>query len=293
MLVEEPNTVLKELPEREARSVDNSRMHKQSDASRSTDPRPLESEVAHLFSFALGMLVGANAERRIRLRSHTNFEDLPKGYSFAGGKLDYKAGDAVLQTGLHHWFLLELKRGYQECRDELEKPRVGRFKEYVQSQFGELAVLRNASFSRGMTAHRFLYLGRPVDRPHLELATLSYVAWLENVDSERPEVIKARSIPFTTFLLDAGRSIPGFTFDELAEYVSLLNFDESKGGLSGDEAAGMLAIAVDASGGAEMVLRDRLVALLALHRPDVDQQAAAERRRKSYSVPGGGGGGGR
>lgn len=179
---------------------------------------PLESEVAHLFSFALGVVTGFNASKRGD--QLPEFEELPNAYSLAGGSLDYEGGDTLMETD-NRWYLIELKRGYANLVDELDKPRVVGFQANVTKNFANHKEL----MEKATNSHQFLYLGKPRDRYSCELATLSYVLWLKDklVITNGPAYFKKHSIPFTSFLASLSEKKCAFAFEDLGPYFELLN----------------------------------------------------------------------
>ena len=219
---------------------------------------PGEIHVHHLFGFALGMVAGANATRRILTSEKTPaFEDLPQGYAIAGTKLDTLAGDALLESN-SQWFLLELKRSFASLRDELAKDRVRSFRDvaiasWTDEFWGPLLI-------KARSAHQFLYLCRVPNANVPELATLGYLDWLVLANDERGTKALWDSLrtPFTSFLASAGGTTRGFTLEEMATYVHLVNHTDSSTGISAEDARARIAIAVDEAGLATAVLYDDL-----------------------------------
>lgn len=206
--------------------------------------------MSYLFGFALGVVSGANATRRIFNRDRPDFE----GVDFAGSSLDTLAGDALLRIGQCNWFLLELKAGYADVRADLKKPRVQRLQEAVTKGLPR-------SLDVAHTAHQLLYLGLSGDLKAPELATLSYLGWLGLQGGVSPTDIKRNSVPFTSFLFDAGSSSRGFTLEQIAAYIRLMGDDESGGGRGGLAAAAetRLGLAINAAGLATLVTYEKLM----------------------------------
>lgn len=226
---------------------------------------PAETHVHHLFGFALGMVAGANAARRAATGAAPTFHDLPQGYAFGGTKLDTLAGDALLESN-SQWFLLELKRSFASLRDELDKPRVSALRSTAIASWNDAhwgPLLRKAS-----SAHQFLYLCQASGARVPELATLGYLQWLILSDDARGTRAywQEQSSPFATFLLRTGRQVQGFSADELAAYVALMNHTESGTGLTPEDAAARIAMAVDEAGMATMMTYETLLRHLAQHR---------------------------
>jgi hypothetical protein len=214
--------------------------------------------VAHLFAFCLGVVAGVNSVNAGRAGKPVGQEDLPQGYSFAGSALDAAAGDALLRTK-GSWYLLEMKRGYAQLRDEFQKPRV------VQLR-GKLLSLNDAwrehhLFKVARMGHQFLYPCRNKGGTVPELATLSYLDWLVDSQPNRASEWKAKSMRFVEFLL--GRPADqGFTFHQLVEYVALMNATKSPVG-GAASAATRLGLVVDAAGSATLLAHEQLEHLLA------------------------------
>lgn len=237
--------------------------------------QPGEGHVAHLFAFCLGVVAGANGVNAGRSRKPLGQEDLLQGYSFAGSALDAAAGDALLRTK-GSWYLLEMKRGYAQLRDELRKPRV------LQLQ-GKLLSLGNAwrehrLFKVARAGHQFLYLCRIKGANVPELATLSYLDWLEGSQASSASEWKAKSTRFVEFLLGRPDN-QGFTFDQLVEYVALMNVAKSPGGAAA-HAVTRLALVVDAAGSATLLAQEQLEQLVAPRMAALRARAAAAGNRE-------------
>lgn len=225
--------------------------------------RPVESEVAFLFAFALGVLSGAHAARRTTVP--TEFGELPQGFSLAGGKLDTLAGDAILAAG-GKWYLLEMKRGYREFADEFDKPRVRAMQAKLQA-FAEVGRW-NQPWQTARTAHQFLYLGVPSSKKLPELASLNYLDWLRQPGRKTHIDWKRESMPFTYFVSKAGKDIPGFSREQLAEYIAQMNeIEGSAGGLTRDDISGRLAVAIDTSGVAALRTYESLCSEFSINIP--------------------------
>lgn len=209
------------------------------------DRRLLESEVAFLFAFALGVISGADAVRRGK--ASTDLDELPQGFSLAGGKPDTLAGDALLTTNAR-WYLLEMKRGYAEFADEFDKPRVQAMQSRLL-QFG--GSTWDEPWGTARQAHRFLYLGKLRGRRIPELASLAYLEWLRLPSAKDRLELKKDSEIFTRFIARACQKPFGFSREQLASYIAEMNAIEGgQGGLSPEEIAGRLAVAIDEAGAA-------------------------------------------
>lgn len=218
------------------------------------DQRPLESEVAFLFAFALGVISGADAARRGGALK--DLDELPNGFSLAGGKLDTLAGDALLTMNAK-WYLLEMKRGYSEFADELDKPRVLAMQNRLAQFSGDTWC---EPWQTARAAHRFLYLGRLPGRRIPELAALDYLDWLGRPSAEARLRLKRRTSElFTRFIARACERPFGFSRNQLAEYIEEMNAIEGgTGGLSPDEIGGRLAVAIDQAGAASFCMYESL-----------------------------------
>jgi hypothetical protein len=221
-----------------------------------------ESHVHHLFGFALGMVAGANATRRLFTGERPTFEDLPQGYVIAGTKLDSQAGDALLSSNAQ-WFLLELKNSFASLRKELDKSRVIRFRFLLESLSKENKY--PDILQRAETGHQFLYLNKASKYLVPELVTLPYVEWLAR--SKEKVDWAARNEPFTSFLFDAGKKVAGFTRDELGIYIAMLNSTDGMQTITAEDASARIAIAVDATGLATTVAYDDLRHVMQLDVP--------------------------
>jgi len=241
--------------------------------SQSQQTPPGESHVHQLFGFALGMVAGHNAAKLEARGLLPDFEDLPRGYSIGGTKLDHEAGDALLQMG-SNWFLIEMKRAYPEAKADLAKARVVALQEKMEKerrsgnavdQAKRAALLRKAE-----TAHQLLYLCTPKQATKVPmLRTLGYLGWLQDVRREGIHWTEwlRRSASFTSFLSSAGKTPSGFSAQELAAYIAFMNGveGETAGVLSEDDVGGRIAIAVDSAGMANAFTYRDVRAALELH----------------------------
>jgi len=233
---------------------------------------PGESHVHQLFGFALGMVAGHNAAKLEARGLLPDFEDLPRGYSIGGTKLDHEAGDALLQMG-SNWFLIEMKRAYPEAKADLAKARVVLLQEKIEKerrsgnavdQAKRAALLRKAE-----TAHQLLYLCTPKQATKVPmLRTLGYLGWLQDVRREGIHWTEwlRRSASFTSFLSSVGKAT-GFSARDLAAYIAFMNTveGETEGVLSEEDVGGRIALAVNSAGMANAFTYRDVRAALELH----------------------------
>jgi hypothetical protein len=238
--------------------------------------QPGEGHVAHQFAFCLGVVAGVNSMHAARGGKHVGDEELPHGYSFAGTALDTLAGDALLETdGV--WYLLEMKRGYAELQDELVKTRVKNLQQKLKKLGNEWTQKRLLSVAR--QGHQFLYACRQSGSAVPELATLSYLDWLVDKKKDASEW-KAKSLRFVDLLLQPPK-LKGFTFEQLAKYVTFMN-EEGKTSLGDTEETGnFLGLVVDAAGSATLLAQSQLEQRLAV---ELGRRARVEATDKRQPV---------
>lgn len=235
-------------------------------SAQTSDVRRLESEIAHLFSFALGAVAGYNAAKQPDQR--LPFEELPQGYSFAGGKLDSMAGDLALRANRNNWYLIEMKRDFAALRTELCKQRVTLFLDSIDSP--DLPDELVSLLDRARAAHLFLYLGRPTDRSHPELATLSYLEWGTDVRQNSGGAhAKTCARPFSSHLAQMSNNSDGFTLEQLSLYIHWLNSAPEESGTAGSsEIYELIAVATDSKTGAlDLINATTLMEIVQKHAP--------------------------
>lgn len=214
------------------------------------EPRPLESEIAHLFSYALGVVAGFNAAKPHNQQQP--FEDLPQGYSFAGGLLDSFAGDLALRVEKSRWFLIEMKRDLKEIRTELKKDRAQFFIRSVAAK--EIREPVRGMLVEAKRSHQFLYLGQPKRRSRPELAALSYFDWANHVlDDGKLADLNSLGKSFSSYLDEIYQNRVGFTIFQLTSYIEWLNSEMKSKGLGSLDFKRLLAVATDSTGGLDLI----------------------------------------
>ena len=184
-------------------------------------PLPYESHVQALFAFAIGLISGAEGMRRIKAGEDLQTLEAPvEAYVFAGGALDEAAGDAFLEAK-QQWFIVEMKRGPLNLKDELVKQRVLRLRAKLQQWKTAGDIAETALWNKSQSAHLFLY-GARRETGALTLRTHSYVAWLLNGG-------QTGASDLVTLLHYAGLpKFPGFTWPELVTYLAAMNDKSGK-----------------------------------------------------------------
>ena len=161
-----------------------------------------ESHIQSLFSFALGVISGAEGARLLANGQPLDaLEDLPQAYVFAGGSPDEKAGDALLKAK-HQWFVVEMKRGPIDFKAELTKPRVLELRGRLAKWRTGADPASQALWRTSYTAHVFVYGGRRT-KGGLAIQTRSYSEWLQNNG-------QSGCVDLVQFLARAGqKGVPG------------------------------------------------------------------------------------